>query len=59
MYTIVMDFRVPALGEWCGLFQTDTSNSNDLDCGVRPTGEIGIGDTGDTYVLFQAEENEW
>ena len=59
MYTIVMDFRVPALGAWGSLFQIDTSNLDDLDCGVRPTGEIGIGDTGYTYDLFQAEENEW
>ncbi len=60
IYTIVMDFRVPTLGQpWNSLFQTDTSNSSDLDCGVRGTGELGIGDTGYSYGLFQAEEGVW
>lgn len=60
MYTIIMDFKVPVLGQpWNSLFQTDTSNSTDLDCGIRGTGEIGIGDTGYTYDLFQVEEGVW
>jgi hypothetical protein len=60
MYTVVIDFMVPTLGQpWNSFFQTDTSNSTDLDCGIRGTGELGIGDTGYTYNLFQTEEGVW
>lgn len=59
MYTVVIDFRVAALGVWRSFFQTDTSNTTDTDCAMRTTGEIGIGDTGYTYDLFAAEAGTW
>ncbi len=45
-YTIAMDIRLPAIGHWHSLFQTNLDNSDDVDCAISPGGKLGIGDTG-------------
>lgn len=46
-YSLLVDFRIPALGPWYCFFQTDSSNQNDGDCFVRANdGAIGVAQTG-------------
>jgi len=46
-YTILMDIKVPAVGVYISLFQTDVTNTgNDGEAFVHPTGIVGVGDTG-------------
>jgi hypothetical protein len=46
-YSMVFDFRIPAIGVWYCFFQTNQSNANDGDCFVRNSdGALGVGDTG-------------
>jgi hypothetical protein len=41
-YTMEFDFRIPKLGVWYPLFQTDRYNANDAELYINPTGQIGI-----------------
>jgi hypothetical protein len=46
-YSLLIDFRVPALGPWYCFFQTDSSNQTDGDCFVRANdGAVGVAQTG-------------
>lgn len=46
-YSLLVDFRIPALGAWYSFFQTDSANQNDGDCFIRDTdGAIGVAQTG-------------
>lgn len=46
LYTLVIDFKIPALGSWYAFHQTNESNANDGDSFISPNGAIGVGDTG-------------
>ena len=55
-FTIVMDIRIPVLGSWYALYQTNYSNTNDADAFVDPSGHVGINDTGwSAYALLPGE----
>ena len=57
-WTLVFDFKVPAIGPWYAFFQTDITNASDADCFVRnPSGTIGVGDTG--YSTATISANTW
>jgi len=55
-WSLLIDFKIPSLGSWYTLFQTNTGNSNDGDCFIKPTGELGVGSTGYSTVLIEAEK---
>ncbi len=54
-WSLLIDFKIPALGSWYTFFQTNTANSNDGDCFIKPTGEIGVGSTGYATQTIEAE----
>lgn len=46
-YSLLVDFRIAALGDWKTFLQTNQTNSNDADLWVRDTdGMIGVGAVG-------------
>jgi len=55
-YTIVMDIKIPAIGKWYSIYQTDTTNSNDCDCFITKHGVMGISPTGYAPSVFIPEE---
>ncbi|MBL7032936.1 MAG: fibronectin type III domain-containing protein [Candidatus Delongbacteria bacterium] len=56
-FTIVMDVRIPSLGQYYCLYQTNWSNSNDGDWFINPGGQVGISDTG--YSQYILNPGEW
>ncbi|MDP2039391.1 MAG: fibronectin type III domain-containing protein [Ignavibacteria bacterium] len=56
-YTLSIDFRVSSIGKWYCFFQTSATNSNDGDCFINTTGNIGVGATG--YSTYSVRPNEW
>jgi len=56
-FTLLMDVRVPELGPWYALHQTNWENANDGDWFIRPTGQVGVGDTG--YSGQPVEPDRW
>ena len=57
-FTIVMDVKLPNLGIWYILYQTDPDNTNDGDWAINPEGAIGIGATGYSQPNT-VNANEW
>jgi hypothetical protein len=55
-FTIVMDVRLPSIGQYYSLYQTNYSNSNDADWFVNPSGAIGVIDTGYSEPVMNASE---
>ena len=47
-WTILWDVKRPAISDnkFCSLLETRVSNSTDLDCTIRPTGQLGVGGSG-------------
>ncbi len=46
-FSLLFDVRIPVLGPWYCLFQTDPDNASDGDCFVRASsGTVGVGATG-------------
>jgi len=56
-YTLVMDIQIPDLGIWYSIYQTDTTNSNDAECFINQSGQIGNEST--EYTELQLMPNEW
>ena len=61
-YTMMFDFKVLSLKKWHTFFQTDTTNSNDGECFIRPNtgsgpGRIGTATTG--YTTDSVLPNKW
>ncbi len=56
-YSLVFDIRLPSIGPWYALYQTNTGNANDGDCFIDPSGRIGVGSTG--YSEPVAEADTW
>ncbi len=61
-YTLMFDFKILSLKKWHTFFQTDTTNTNDGECFIRPTnsatpGAIGVGSTG--YSTETVVPNKW
>ncbi|MBK8800529.1 MAG: metallophosphoesterase [Fibrobacteres bacterium] len=45
-YSILLDLRIPSDGSWRSLFQTNSRNTDDADCFVKPDGSVGVMATG-------------
>lgn len=56
-YSIQVDFKIEALGEWHCFYQTSILNNDDGDCFINPSGNIGVGVTG--YSTYLLHPNEW
>ncbi|MCD6347419.1 MAG: metallophosphoesterase [Bacteroidales bacterium] len=56
-YTLVIDFKVPSIGQYYCFYQTNMSNSNDGEVFINPAGHVGITGTGYSYCTLSA--NEW
>jgi hypothetical protein len=56
-YSLMFDFKIPALGPWYTFFQTNMTNANDADFFIKPTGEIGQGNPG--YSTLQVTPDVW
>ena len=56
-FSLVMDIKIPTLGRWYCMYQTDLTNTDDGEWFINPGGSMGVGATGYTDALFR--ENEW
>ena len=56
-YSLVIDFKTPAVGSWYTFYQTDPSNTSDGDCFINTSGNIGTATTG--YTSFVVSSNVW
>ena len=56
-YTLVIDFKIPQIGQYYCFYQTNMTNSNDGEVFVNPMGHVGITETGYTYCTLTP--NEW
>lgn len=61
-YTLMFDFKILSLNRWHTFFQTDTTNTNDGECFIRPNtgsgpGRIGTATTG--YTADTVLPNKW
>ena len=55
-FTLVMDVKIPTLGRWYCLYQTDLTNTNDGEWFINPAGAMGVGATGYTDAIFQPDD---
>ena len=56
-FSFVFDIKIPELGHWYCLYQTDLTNVTDGECFINPSGNIGVGDT--YYTPDALLPNEW
>jgi predicted MPP superfamily phosphohydrolase len=56
-YTLQFDIRVSQTATWHPFFQTNPANSDDADCFINTSGQIGIAAAG--YTAAVIEPNEW
>ena len=56
-FSIVVDFRIPSLNKWYCFFQTNPQNTDDGDCFINPSGNIGVAATGYSQQTIAA--NDW
>jgi hypothetical protein len=56
-YTIMADIYLPDKLSWRAIFQANRDNTNDAECFIKPTGEVGLASTG--YSTYQLNANEW
>ncbi|HKX86207.1 MAG TPA: fibronectin type III domain-containing protein [Flavobacterium sp.] len=56
-YSVMIDFKVPSVGQYYSFMQTNQGNSNDGDLFVNPAGKIGV--TALTYSNSAVLPNEW
>ncbi|MCP4798772.1 MAG: hypothetical protein GY893_02360, partial [bacterium] len=52
-FTIVMDVKIPSIGQYYALYQTNYDNINDGDWWINPSAAIGVGATGYSDPLVQ------
>jgi len=56
-YSVMIDFKVPSVGQYYSFMQTNQSNANDGDLFINPAGKIGV--TALTYSNSTILPNEW
>jgi hypothetical protein len=56
-YSLLIDFKMPAVNNWRTFYQTNFANSNDGDCFMNTTGKIGVSAIG--YSASNILVNEW
>jgi hypothetical protein len=56
-WTLLLDIKLPtsSAGNWVSLYQTNSSNANDGDCFISTSRTIGVGATGYTSRVIQAQ----
>jgi hypothetical protein len=57
VYTLMIDFKIPAIGSWHTFYQTDQTNGNDGEVFINTSGAIGVGATG--YSDTKVTAGEW
>lgn len=55
-FTLVMDIKIPMLGQWYCMYQSDMTNTDDGEWFINPGGAMGVGATGYTESLFKPGE---
>ena len=55
-FTLVIDVKVPSLGRWYCMYQTDLTNTSDGDWFISPSGAVGVGQTGYTEAVIKPGE---
>jgi len=56
-YSVVIDFKVASIGQWYTFMQTYYPNTNDGDCFINLSGQIGVAATG--YSAYSVMPDEW
>lgn len=56
-YSLLIDFKMPAVNDWRCFYQTDLTNSNDGDMFINTAGNIGVAAVG--YSASTLNANEW
>ncbi len=56
-YSLVIDFRVPTVNSWRCFYQTNLANTDDGDCFMNTSGNIGVAAIG--YSASVLNPNEW
>lgn len=56
-FTLLFDFRIEENGIWHSFFQTSTTNANDADFFVNPSGNIGVAAVG--YSGYSIVPGQW
>ncbi len=56
-YSLLIDFKVPSIGQWYCFFQTNYQNTNDGEAFVNTSGQVGVAATG--YSSYLLVPNEW
>ncbi len=56
-FSLVLDIKIPELGHWYCFYQTDLTNTDDGECFINPSGNVGVGDT--YYTNYTLTPNEW
>ncbi len=56
-YTLKFDFKVKDISTWRAFYQTTVANTDDADCFINTSGQIGTGSTG--YGAYKLNANEW
>lgn len=56
-YSVMIDFKVPSVGQYYSFLQTNQGNGNDGDLFINPAGKIGV--TALTYSNSSVLPNEW
>jgi len=55
-FSLVMDIRIPQIGQWYCFYQTNYTNSNDGEWFVNQQGHVGVGATGYSYDILTPGE---
>jgi hypothetical protein len=58
-YSLVIDFRAPSINPWYCFYQAHTTNSNDGELFINPTGKIGRATNGPGYSEYTVIPGEW
>ncbi|MEO8516789.1 MAG: FN3 domain-containing metallophosphoesterase family protein, partial [Flavobacterium sp.] len=56
-YSVMIDFKVPSIGQYYAFMQTNQGNANDGDLFINPAGKIGV--TALNYSNSTVLPNEW
>ncbi len=55
-FSMVLDVKIPKLGQWYCMYQSNPANNDDGEWFINPSGAMGVGQTGYTSNIFKAAE---
>ncbi len=58
-YSLVIDFRAPAISPWYCFYQTNATNTTDGELFISPSGTIGRTTNGPGYTTYTVTPGEW